>query len=76
MEIFLVWLHQSSRRSRGLPWQRDLLEESLRSVGLPAIDSEAKLSVSNLDSGVSNQDIRVLPEPSSYHYLYFREVAF
>lgn len=65
MGIFWLWLHQSSRRTRGLPWQRDLLEESLRSVGLPAIDSEAKLFVSNLDSGVSNQDIRVQPEPSS-----------
>ncbi|KAL8127544.1 THO complex subunit 4D [Apium graveolens] len=51
---------KSSRRARGLPWQRDLLEDSLRSVGLPAIDSEAKLFVSNLDSGVSNQDIREL----------------
>lgn len=65
MGIFLVWLHQSNRRTRGLPWQRDLLEESLRSVGLPAIENEAKLFVSNLDSGVSNQDIRVQPEPSS-----------
>ncbi|KAL1814877.1 THO complex subunit 4C isoform X1 [Daucus carota subsp. sativus] len=51
---------KSNRRSRGLPWQRDLLEESLRAVGLPAIENESKLFVSNLDSGVSNQDIREL----------------
>ncbi|KAK1392021.1 THO complex subunit 4D [Heracleum sosnowskyi] len=52
---------KSTRKTRGLPWQRDLLEESLRSVGIPAaIDNEAKLFVSNLDSGVSNQDIREL----------------
>lgn len=61
--IFSVCLHQSIRRAKSLPWQRDLLEESLRAVGLPGIENGAKLFVSNLDGGVSNEDIRVQPEP-------------
>lgn len=42
-----------------MPWQRDLLEESLKATGLPGLDDGAKLYVSNLDIGVTNEDIRV-----------------
>ncbi|XP_071702516.1 THO complex subunit 4D-like [Rutidosis leptorrhynchoides] len=48
------------RRPKSLPWQRDLLEESLKSTGLPGLDDGAKLYVSNLDIGVTNEDIREL----------------
>lgn len=57
---FLVCLHQSFRRPKNLPWQRDLLEESLNAAGLPGLDNGAKLYVSNLDIGVTNEDIREL----------------
>nr|KAJ0217797.1 hypothetical protein LSAT_V11C300126360 [Lactuca sativa] len=43
-----------------LPWQRDLLEDSLKAAGLPGLDNAAKLYVSNLDIGVTNEDIREL----------------
>ncbi|KAJ9564678.1 hypothetical protein OSB04_000644 [Centaurea solstitialis] len=57
---FLVCLRQSFRRPKNLPWQRDLLEESLKAAGLPGLDNGAKLYVSNLDIGVTNEDIREL----------------
>ncbi|KVI03114.1 Nucleotide-binding, alpha-beta plait [Cynara cardunculus var. scolymus] len=57
---FLVCSHQSFRRPKNLPWQRDLLEESLKAAGLPGLDNGAKLYVSNLDIGVTNEDIREL----------------
>lgn len=60
--LFSICLHQSIR-TKSLPWQRDLFEESLRAVGLPGIENGAKLFVSNLDGGVSNEDIRVQSEP-------------
>ncbi|GJW61867.1 THO complex subunit 4D-like protein [Tanacetum coccineum] len=47
-------------RPKSLPWQRDLFEESLKAAGLPGVDSGAKLNISNLHSGVSNEDIREL----------------
>ncbi|KAM0055087.1 putative chromatin target of PRMT1 protein [Helianthus debilis subsp. tardiflorus] len=51
---------KSFRRPMNLPWQRDLLEESLKAAGVNGLDNSAKLSVSNLDSGVTNEDIREL----------------
>lgn len=48
------------RRPKSMPWQRDLLEESLKATGLPGLDDGAKLFVSNLDIGVTNEDIREL----------------
>lgn len=51
--------HQSVRRTRNFPWQHDLFEESLRAAGIPGIEIGTKLYVSNLDSGVTNEDIRV-----------------
>lgn len=52
-------LLQSFRRPKNSPWQRDLLEESLKAAGVPGFDNGAKLYVSNLDIGVTNEDIRV-----------------
>ncbi|KAK9705066.1 hypothetical protein RND81_07G031300 [Saponaria officinalis] len=48
------------RRTKNFPWQRDLLEESLAAAGLPGMESGTKLYISNLDTGVSNDDIREL----------------
>ncbi|KAL9252942.1 THO complex subunit 4D-like protein [Drosera capensis] len=51
---------QSFRRSKNIPWQHDLIEESLAAAGITRSETDAKLFVSNLDSGVSNDDIREL----------------
>ncbi|KAL9246225.1 hypothetical protein vseg_019787 [Gypsophila vaccaria] len=51
---------KTSRRTNNFPWQRNLLEESLAATGLPGMESGTKLYISNLDSGVSNDDIREL----------------
>nr|GEU64571.1 THO complex subunit 4D-like [Tanacetum cinerariifolium]GEU75103.1 THO complex subunit 4D-like [Tanacetum cinerariifolium] len=48
------------RTPKSMPWKRDLLEESLKATGLPGLDDGAKLYVSNLDIGVTNEDIREL----------------
>ncbi|GJZ02014.1 THO complex subunit 4D-like protein [Tanacetum coccineum] len=59
-----LWISYAFDRKRflpkSLPWQRDLFEESLKAAGLPGVDSGAKLNISNLHSGVSNEDIREL----------------
>ncbi|GLT97305.1 hypothetical protein SLE2022_148770 [Rubroshorea leprosula] len=49
-----------TRRRRGMPWQHDLFEDSLRAAGISGIEVGTKLYVSNLDQGVSNEDIREL----------------
>ncbi|XP_024967944.1 THO complex subunit 4D-like [Cynara cardunculus var. scolymus] len=51
---------KSFRRPKNSAWQRDLFEESLKAAGLPGFDNGAKLHVSNLDIGVTNEDIREL----------------
>ncbi|GKV00189.1 hypothetical protein SLEP1_g12922 [Rubroshorea leprosula] len=43
-----------------MPWQHDLFEDSLRAAGISGIEVGTKLYVSNLDQGVSNEDIREL----------------
>ncbi|XP_021640678.1 THO complex subunit 4D isoform X3 [Hevea brasiliensis] len=48
------------RRIRSLPWQHDLLEDSIRAAGITGVEVGTKLYVSNLDYGVSNEDIREL----------------
>ncbi|XP_021895955.1 THO complex subunit 4C-like [Carica papaya] len=48
------------RRPRGLPWQHDLFEDSLRAAGISGVEVGTKLYVSNLDRGVTNEDIREL----------------
>lgn len=57
---FWVCLLQSFRRTKNLPWQNGLFEDSLRAAGLSSgLESGSKLYVSNLDVGVTNEDIRV-----------------
>ncbi|XAR73545.1 hypothetical protein NMG60_11007546 [Bertholletia excelsa] len=51
---------KSFRRTKNFPWQRDLFEDSLRAAGITAVESGTKLYISNLDIGVSNEDIREL----------------
>ncbi|XP_022749308.1 THO complex subunit 4D-like [Durio zibethinus] len=51
---------KSSHRTKGLPWQHDLFEDSLRAAGISGVEVGTKLYVSNLDHGVSNEDIREL----------------
>lgn len=58
--------HQSIRRTKNLPWQNNLLEDSLKAAGLSGLDSGTKLHVSNLGVGVSNEDIRVHIELISF----------
>ncbi|KAF9664080.1 hypothetical protein SADUNF_Sadunf17G0119000 [Salix dunnii] len=48
-----------SRRVRSLPWQHDLLEDSIRAAGITGVEVGTKIYVSNLDYGVTNEDIRV-----------------
>ncbi|EEF30463.1 THO complex subunit 4D isoform X2 [Ricinus communis] len=49
-----------NRRIRNLPWQHDLLEDSIRAAGITGVEVGTKLYVSNLEYGVSNEDIREL----------------
>ncbi|XP_059309409.1 THO complex subunit 4D [Lycium ferocissimum] len=53
---------KSFRRTKNLPWQNGLLEDSLRAAGLSSsgLESGTKVYVSNLDVGVTNSDIREL----------------
>ncbi|XP_042031023.1 THO complex subunit 4D-like [Salvia splendens] len=51
---------KSFRRTKNLPWHSGLVEESLKSVGLSGLEAGTKLFISNLDVGVSNEDIREL----------------
>ncbi|MBA0787776.1 hypothetical protein Gotri_027287, partial [Gossypium trilobum] len=50
----------SSNKTRSLPWQHDLFEDSLRAAGISGVEVGTKLYVSNLDHGVTNEDIREL----------------
>ncbi|GER34856.1 RNA-binding (RRM/RBD/RNP motifs) family protein [Striga asiatica] len=57
----LLYLERASiRRPRPLPWQNGLFEDSLKAAGLSGMDAGTKLYISNLDFGVSNEDIREL----------------
>ncbi|XP_057501089.1 THO complex subunit 4D-like [Actinidia eriantha] len=51
---------KSFRRPKSFPWRRDLFEDSLRAAGLPGVENGTKLYISNLDTGVTNEDIREL----------------
>jgi len=55
-----ICFHQPPRSVRNLPWQHDLLEDSIRAAGITGVEVGTKLYVSNLDSGVTNEDIREL----------------
>ncbi|KAI6670622.1 hypothetical protein NL676_005507 [Syzygium grande] len=50
----------STRRTRNFPWQTALFEDSIRAAGIQGIEIGTKLYVSNLDYGVTNEDIREL----------------
>lgn len=62
-----ICFHQPPRRIRSLPWQHDLLEDSIRAAGITGAEGGAKLYVSNLDYGVSNEDIRVQLKAKHFH---------
>ncbi|KAK4789340.1 hypothetical protein SAY86_020659 [Trapa natans] len=47
-------------RKRSFPWKTDLFEDSIRAAGVQGIEIGTKLYVSNLDCGVTNDDIREL----------------
>ncbi|XP_022894713.1 THO complex subunit 4D-like [Olea europaea var. sylvestris] len=51
---------KSFRRTKNLPWQNGLFEDGLRAAGLSGLANGTKLYVSNLDIGVTNEDIREL----------------
>uniref|UniRef100_A0A2P2L0B6 RRM domain-containing protein n=2 Tax=Rhizophora mucronata TaxID=61149 RepID=A0A2P2L0B6_RHIMU len=53
-------ISKTSRRIGSLPWQHDLLEDSIRAAGITGVEVGTKLYISNLDFGVSNEDIREL----------------
>ncbi|XXG81841.1 hypothetical protein AAC387_Pa09g2397 [Persea americana] len=48
------------RRPKDLMWRHDLFEDGMAAAGLTGIESGTKLYVSNLDYGVSNEDIKEL----------------
>ncbi|KAF4356783.1 hypothetical protein F8388_000586, partial [Cannabis sativa] len=50
----------SSNLTKAFPWQHDLFEDSIRAAGITGIEIGTKLYVSNLDNGVTNEDIREL----------------
>ncbi|PIA26608.1 hypothetical protein AQUCO_09100046v1 [Aquilegia coerulea] len=47
-------------RTKSVPWQRGLLQDSLVAAGYSGIENGTKLYVSNLDHGVTNEDIKEL----------------
>lgn len=52
---------KSFSRAKGVLWQNDMFEDSMAAIGMPVgLETGTKLYVSNLDSGVSNQDIKEL----------------
>ncbi|KAG7585980.1 RNA recognition motif domain [Arabidopsis thaliana x Arabidopsis arenosa] len=55
-------INKLARRKRSLPWQNqnDLLEESLRAVGVSGVEVGTTVYITNLDQGVTNEDIREL----------------
>jgi len=48
---------------KNVQWQHDLFEDSLRASGISGIEIGTKLYVSNLDYGVTKEDIRVQLKP-------------
>ncbi|KAL4197472.1 hypothetical protein AMTRI_Chr04g251360 [Amborella trichopoda] len=51
---------KSFSRTKDMIWQHDMFEDSMIAAGLTGIESGTKLYISNLDYGVSNEDIREL----------------
>ncbi|CAN8276039.1 unnamed protein product [Cochlearia groenlandica] len=53
-------INKPVRRARNLPWQSDLLEDGLRAAGVSGLDVGTRIYITNLDQGVTNDDIREL----------------
>jgi len=53
-------INKPVRRMRTLPWQSDLFEDGLRAAGVSGVDVETRVHITNLDNGVTNEDIREL----------------
>ncbi|ESQ47293.1 hypothetical protein EUTSA_v10027861mg [Eutrema salsugineum] len=53
-------INKPVRRIRSLPWQSNLFEDGLRAAGVSGLDVETRLHITNLDHGVTNEDIREL----------------
>ncbi|THG20830.1 hypothetical protein TEA_016267 [Camellia sinensis var. sinensis] len=53
-------IFSSFHGAKSFPWRHDLFEDSLRAAGLTGVENGTKLFVSNLDIGVTNEDIREL----------------
>ncbi|KAI8029997.1 THO complex subunit 4D [Camellia lanceoleosa] len=51
---------KSFRGAKSFPWRHDLFADSLRAAGLTGVENGTKLFISNLDIGVTNEDIREL----------------
>ncbi|XP_010450528.1 PREDICTED: THO complex subunit 4D [Camelina sativa] len=53
-------INKPVRRVRSLPWQNGLFEDGLRAAGVSGVEAGTRLHVTNLDQGVTNEDIREL----------------
>ncbi|KAJ0234495.1 THO complex subunit 4D [Hirschfeldia incana] len=53
-------INKPVRRTRSVPWQSGLFEDGLRAAGVSGVDVETRLHITNLDNGVTNDDIREL----------------
>ncbi|RID65578.1 hypothetical protein BRARA_D00763 [Brassica rapa] len=53
-------INKPVRRTRSVPWQNGLFEDGLRAAGVSGVDVETRLHITNLDNGVTNDDIREL----------------
>ncbi|KAL1217895.1 THO complex subunit 4D [Cardamine amara subsp. amara] len=53
-------INKPVRRVRTLPWQSDLFEDGLRAAGVSGVEAGTRLHITNLDQGVTNEDIREL----------------
>uniref|UniRef100_A0A1D1YNQ1 RNA and export factor-binding protein 2 n=1 Tax=Anthurium amnicola TaxID=1678845 RepID=A0A1D1YNQ1_9ARAE len=51
---------KSFSRTKDMIWRHDLFNDSMAAVGLTGVETGTKLYVSNLDYGVSNEDIKEL----------------
>ncbi|XP_020268805.1 THO complex subunit 4D-like isoform X2 [Asparagus officinalis] len=50
----------SFSRTKDNIWRHDLFDESMKAAGLTGVETGTKLYISNLDYGVSNEDIKEL----------------
>ncbi|KAJ6832843.1 THO complex subunit 4D-like isoform X1 [Iris pallida] len=59
-KCFLTYFHQSFSKAKDMIWRHDLFEDSMVAAGLTGVETGTKLYISNLDYGVSNEDIKEL----------------